>query len=83
MLSAAKIAKVTLVWATIVYLVCVLIAWLLPAVYVWGTKNMIHFGMTVGVPSMTLAGVIQGLIIWDVIAVAMVWLFVWLYNKMK
>ncbi|TSC97467.1 MAG: hypothetical protein CEN88_29 [Candidatus Berkelbacteria bacterium Licking1014_2] len=81
--NGAKIAKVTLVWGTIVYLVCVLIAWILPLVYVWGAKNMVHFGMTVSAPSLTLAGVIQGLIIWDLVAVAMVWLFVWLYNKMK
>ena len=83
MLNGAKIAKVTLLWATIVYLVCVLIAWILPSVYTLGAKNMVHFGMTVSAPTLTLAGVIQGLIIWNVLAVVMVWLFVWLYNKTK
>ena len=83
MLSNAKIAKVTLVWATIVYLACVLIAWVLPSVYTWGAKNMVHFGMTVDAPTLSLAGVIQGLIIWDVVAVVMVGLFVLLYNKLK
>ena len=83
MLSAAKIAKVTIVWATIVYLVCVKVAWLFPSVYSWGSGSLIHFGMVTTAPALTFSGVIQGLIIWDVIAVAMVWLFVWLYNKMK
>lgn len=83
MLNGAKIAKVTFVWATIVYLVCVLLAWLLPSVYMWGARNMVHFGMVTDAPTMTLAGVIQGLIIWDVVAVVILWLFVWLYNRLK
>ncbi len=83
MLNGTKIAKVTLIWATIVYLTCVLIAWILPSVYSWGAGNLIHFGMVTAAPALAISGVIQGLIIWDVIAVVMVWLFVWLYNRLK
>lgn len=83
MLNGAKISKVVVVWATILYVICVLIAWLIPGLYSWGAGNLIHFGMVTSAPSLTLTGVIFGLVIWDVIIYAAVWLFVLLYNRMK
>lgn len=83
MLNGAKISKVAVVWATILYVICVLIAWLIPGLYSWGASNLIHFGMVTSAPNLTLTGVIFGLIIWAVIVYTTVWLFVWLYNKIK
>lgn len=83
MLNGAKISKVVVVWFTILYVVCVLIAWLIPGVYAWGASQVIHFGMNISQPNLTITGVILGLIIWDIIVYLAVWFFVWLYNKMN
>ena len=81
MLNGSRIANAVVVWFSILYVICVLIAWIIPSVYTWGASNMVHFGMTITRPNLTITGVILGLIIWDIIAYLATRLFVWIYNK--
>ncbi len=83
MLNGAKITKVSVIWATIIYLGCVLIAWLLPSLYIWGASKLVHFGAVVGQPSLSFTNVILGLILWDILVAILVWLFALIYNKFK
>ncbi len=83
MINGAKITKVSVIWATIVYLGCVLIAWLLPSIYTWGAGKLVHFGAVVSQPSLSFTDVILGLILWDILVAILVWLFVLIYNKFK
>ena len=83
MLNGTKIAKVAVVWMTILYLICVLVAGLLPAVYTNIAGFLVHFGAVSSKPEISFVPAIIGLILIDIVTGATVWLFVWLYNKMN
>lgn len=83
MLNGMKISKVAVVWATILYAVCVLVVGLLPSVYGLFSSYIVHFGTTVSKPEITFVSVLIGLILWNIVVFISVWLFVWLYNKMN
>lgn len=83
MLNNMKITKVAVIWATIVYLVCVIVAGILPSVYATLAGYLVHFGMVSSSPAMTFSSAIIGLILWDILVFLLVWLFVWLYNKIN
>jgi len=84
MLNGAKIAKVAVVWTTIVYVVCVLFVWLFPDLSQILMDWFVHGNTTIlMVSGVKIGSAIAGLILWDITVYLSVWLFVWLYNKMK
>lgn len=83
MLNGTKIAKVMVIWGTILYVVCVFFAGILPSVYGWFVSYVVHFGAMPTKPAITFVSAIIGLILWDIVVYLAVWLFVLLYNKMK
>lgn len=83
MLDGAKISKVAVLWGTIIYAACALLAGILPNVYRTLAGYLVHFGMSVSAPEMTLISALIGLILWDIVVYLNVWLFVWLYNKLS
>lgn len=83
MLNGAKIAKVAVTWMTILYVICTFFAAFLPSFYGAFDSYLVHFGTTVSKPEITFTSAIIGLILIDIVTYLVVWLFVWLYNKMN
>lgn len=83
MLNSAKIAKVTVVWMTILYIICTLIAAILPGIYAKFAGLLVHFGAVSQKPNITFLSAIVGLIVWDIVVYIAVWLFVAIYNRTK
>ncbi|MCL5407619.1 MAG: DUF5676 family membrane protein [Patescibacteria group bacterium] len=83
MLNGTKIAKVAVVWMTILYLICTFFAAVLPSIYSNFAGYLVHFGTITSKPEITFTSAIIGLVLIDIVTYLIVWLFVWLYNKMN
>lgn len=83
MINTKHLLKVTVVWITIVYLVCFGGVALVPGIRLWFMRYALHMNVSLGENVITFATFISGLLIWNVVALLAVWLFAFLFNKLK
>ncbi|OGY43705.1 MAG: hypothetical protein A3B89_02915 [Candidatus Buchananbacteria bacterium RIFCSPHIGHO2_02_FULL_40_13] len=83
MINIKHLLKVTAAWTSIVYVVCFAGVALFPATRELFMRYALHSDIALGRNIITLATFIAGLIIWNVIDVVAVWLFAFLFNKIK
>ena len=83
MIDIKHLLKVTAVWITIVYLVCFGGVALVRGIRPWFMQHALHMNASLGDNVITFATFISGLLIWNVVALLGVWLFAFLFTKLK
>lgn len=83
MMNTAHLLKVTSAWISIVYAICFAGVALLPGIRPGFMRYGLHMGIEMGRDILTFGTFISGLVIWNIIALAAVWLFVYLFNTIK
>jgi len=83
MLSSARVVKTSVVWMTIVYVLCFAIVAMWPGIMGSWMMYSFHSQFEMGPTMMTGGSFFYGLIIWDVLAAFGAWLFVTLYNSFE
>lgn len=83
-MNTNKVTKTAMIWISILYTVCVILVLIIPAMMQSASSAIFH-GMSSDVlsVSITIGSFIYGLIVWNIITVASVWLFGTIYNKVK
>lgn len=76
--------KVTAAWVSIVWTACFTLVGMMPGMrptfMMYGWHTMMNFG---GQNIFNLGAFVYGLILWNIVALAAVGLFGWLYNNIK
>jgi small-conductance mechanosensitive channel len=75
--------KVVAAWVTIVYIICYDGVALIPDVRSWFMHYALHTNANMGENIITLATLVSGLVIWNVVGVLGAWLFAVLHNAIK
>ncbi len=75
--------KVTSAWISIVYIICYAGVALFPAIRPGFMRYGLHMGIDTGRNILTFGTFVSGLIIWNIIAIAAVAIFVFLYTNIK
>ena len=83
MINTQHLLKVTVVWITIVYIICYGGVAFIPGVRPWFMHYALHMNVSMGENITTITTFISGLIIWNVVALLGAWLFAFLHNKIK
>lgn len=83
MININHLLKVTAAWISIVWTICFFLVGMMPGVrpsfMMYGWHTMMNFGENI----FNFSAFIYGLILWNIIALAAVGLFAWLYNNIK
>ena len=83
MIDIKHLIKVGAAWMSILYVVCFVGVALFPSLRVGFMKYALHTEITIGPDYLTLSSFVTGLIVWNIVAVAGLWLFAFLFNKIK
>jgi hypothetical protein len=83
MINMKHILKVVSVWISAVYAVCFFGVALFPGVRPGFMMYGLHMNVTLGSDVLSLGTFLSGLIIWNAVALAGVWFFTLLFNKIK
>lgn len=83
MINLKHLLKVGIVWTTIVYAVCFAAVALFPSLRMGFMKYALHMEPVLGQSYITIGSFAVGLIFWNVMAALCLWLFVFLFNKIK
>ena len=75
--------KVTMVWTTILYVVCYAIVALWPEARELFMQYALHSNFDMGSGNFSVTTFISGLVIWNILDVILVWLFAALYKAIK
>ncbi len=83
MINIKHLLTVTAAWMTIVFIVCFGGVALLPGILPWFMQYALHMSATSGERIVNLTTFFSGLVIWNLIALFTVWLFAFLFTKIK
>ncbi len=83
MINKNHILKVASAWISIVYVICFVGVAMFPGIRSGFMRYGLHTGIDMGQNILTFGTFISGLLIWNVVTLAAVWLFAVLYNKMN
>lgn len=83
MINTSHLLKVTIVWVSIVNIVCFVGVALFPGIRPAFGYYAFHTTTNLGENVMTITTFISGLVIWNITALLVVGLFAFLFNKMK
>lgn len=83
MLNLRHILKVSMVWVSLLYVICVVGTALFPQLRTGFIRYALHGDVAFQKTAITIGSFIAGLVWWNVIAIIYIGLFVVLYNKMK
>lgn len=83
MINSARLVKVSMVWMSITYLICYMGVALMPGIRQQFMLYALHTNIEVGKNALSLTNFITGLVAWNLITGAGVWLFGMLYNQIK
>lgn len=83
MVNTTRLLKVTAAWISVVYIICYAGVALVSGIRTGFMKYALHTSVDTGQDILTLGTFISGLIIWNFVALLAVWLFAFLYNKMR
>lgn len=81
MIDVRRVIKTTVLWISIVYVICFAGVALIPGVRSGFMLYALHTNLDLGQNVTGFSTFISGLIIWNIIGVLGVWLFVWIFNK--
>ena len=83
MINSKHLLKVASAWISIVYVICYAGVAMFPGIRPGFMRYGLHMGIDMGRNILTGGTFISGLIIWNIIALAAVWLFAVLFNLIK
>ncbi len=83
MINSKHLLKVASAWISIVYVICYAVVAMFPGIRPGFMRYGLHMGIDMGRNILTGGTFISGLIIWNIIALAAVWLFAVLFNLIK
>ncbi len=84
MINIEHLLKVSAIWVSIVYTVCFAGVGFWPGVRPGFMMYGLHMGgLNLGQNVLTLGTFISGLLLWNIITLLAVWLFAYLFNKIK
>ncbi|MBI2626398.1 MAG: hypothetical protein HYW69_02275 [Candidatus Nealsonbacteria bacterium] len=83
MINTNHLLKVSSAWISIVYAICFAGVAFFPGMRPGFMRYGLHMGIDMGQNILTIGTFISGLIIWNVITLLSVWLFAYLFNKIK
>ena len=83
MINTKHLLKVTAVWISILYIVCFGGVALVPGIRPWFMQHALHMNASLGENVITFRTFISGLLIWNAVALLALWLFAFLFNKIK
>lgn len=83
MINIKHLIKVGMAWMSISYIICFAGVALFPSLRVVFMKYALHAQVTMGPDYLTLSSFITGLIVWNIVTAAGLWLFAILFNKIK
>lgn len=83
MINIKHLLKVTSAWTSIVYAICFLGVGIFPTSRVMMMRYAMHADSPITSSYFGFEYFISGLIIWNIIALAAVWLFAFLFNTIK
>lgn len=83
MINTKHLLKVSSVWISITYIVCYAGVAIYPPVRSLFMRYSLHADVSFKSDFFSLGYFISGLIIWNIVAAAGVWLFAVLFNKIK
>lgn len=83
MINTQRLIKASVLWMTIMYVICFVAAALFPSIRSGFMLYGLHADIEVGRDVITFGTFVSGLIIWNIITYLSVWLFAILYNSTK
>lgn len=83
MIHTKHLLKVSVVWMSIVYVVCFMGVAFFPSIRTLFMRYALHADVAFGASLISLQNFVTGLILWDVIAALAVGLFALLFNWIK
>ena len=83
MINTNHLLKVVSAWISIIYVICFTGVALFPGMLLGLMRYGLHTEIDMGQNILTLGTFISGLVIWNVITLLAVWLFAFLYNRIK
>lgn len=83
MINTQHLLKVGVAWISIVYTICYAGVALIPGVRPGFMRYGLHMGIDMGRDILTIGTFISGLVIWNIIALAGLWLFAALFNAFR
>lgn len=82
-LNSAKFALAAILTTAIIWIICSLLVFLLPQATIMASGDMIHMDIQNMMWSLTLSGVIKGLILWSLSVGLSAWIFAVIYNRFQ
>ena len=83
MISTSRLLKVSIVWISIIYIICFLGVAIFPLSRAWFMLYALHTTVSLEQSVITVGTFLSGLVIWNVVAFLGVGLFSSIYNKIK
>ncbi|OGY58174.1 MAG: hypothetical protein A3D47_00150 [Candidatus Colwellbacteria bacterium RIFCSPHIGHO2_02_FULL_43_15] len=83
MTNTKHLFKVVSAWISVVYIVCYAGVAFFPGIRPGFMRYGLHMGIDMGQNIFTLGTFVSGLVIWNIIAFLAVWLFIYLYDRIK
>ena len=83
MIDIKHLLKVVVAWTSVVYIICFVGVAIFPTLRESFMIYALHSALTLNQSVLTITTFVSGLIIWNVIDVVAVWLFAFLFNKIK
>ena len=83
MINIKHLLKVTSIWISIVYVICYAGVAIYPPIRQLFMRYSLHTDVSLASDFFGIGYFISGLIIWNIVTVTSVWLFVYLFNKIK
>ncbi|MCR4280471.1 MAG: DUF5676 family membrane protein [Candidatus Komeilibacteria bacterium] len=83
MINTRHLLKVTAAWISIVYVICYAVVAIFPQSRDLFVRFSLHSDPAFGAEYLGVGYFISGLIVWNIVTVLAVWLFAFLFNKIK
>jgi len=83
MINENHLIKVGFAWTSIVYVICFAGVALFPSLRTGFMKYALHSEINLGQNYLNFSSFIIGLIVWNILTAAGLWLFAFLFNKIK
>ncbi|MFA5942805.1 MAG: DUF5676 family membrane protein [Candidatus Paceibacterota bacterium] len=83
MINTKHLLKVSAAWVSIVYIICYIGVAIYPPIRNSFMKYSLHTEVSMTANYLGIGYFISGLIIWNIVAFIAVWLFAFLFNKIK
>lgn len=81
MINLRHILKTTIIWISIVYVICFVGVAIFPGIRSGFMLYALHTNLDLGQNVTDFGTFISGLVIWNIIAILGVWLFAWIFNR--